>query len=236
MAKYKVFTLNIDEEQKKRFKDALLNGSPLSVALAYARIPAVQYYYYVEVANITRYFKEMEFVRLDDDTIKAGVSFADIRDESKELTSFTNNRNSAIGTYKEPSEKAKLRYKQNRTFKAFADEVYEFITECDNLRAQAVYEHLEVLKKCAGQKNVDTKSSMWFLEKSCPEHFGDTKKIINKIEGNMHNTFTAEGDADKPSLPPIKVEFINPNSTESLNRLKDMENKVIQQTQGKDAA
>ena len=236
MARTKVFTINLDEDQKTKLRNALMAGSPLTVALAYARIPAVQYYYYVEVANISRYFKEMEFVKLDDETIKAGVSFADIRDESQELNSFSNNRNGAISSFKEPSEKAKLRYRNNRTFKAFADEVYDFINECDTLRSEAVLFHLNEIRKSAGKRGVNTQSSQWFLERAVPEHFGKNERITQKIEGNMHQTFSADGDMDKPSLPPIKVEFINPNSNDSLNRLKDMEERVREQVLGKDAA
>ena len=236
MARTKVFTINLTEDQKTKLRNALGAGSPLTVALAYAKIPAVQYYYYVEVANISRYFKEMEFVKLDDETIKAGVSFADIRDESQELNTFSNNRNGGIATYKEPTEKAKLRYRNNRTFKVFADEVYEFINECDTLRSEAVLYHLNEIRKSAGKRGVNTQSSQWFLERAVPEHFGKKDMVTQRIEGNMHQTFSSDGDADKPALPPIKVEFINPNSSESLNRLKEMENKVREQVVGKDAA
>lgn len=236
MARTKVFTINLSDDQKQKFRNALKAGSPLTVALAYARIPAVQYYYYVEVANISRYFKEMEFVKLDDETIKAGVSFADIRDESQELNTFQTNRNGGISTFKEPSEKAKQRYKNNRTFKAFADEVYAFINECDTLRSEAILYHLTEIMKSAGKRGVNTQSSQWFLERAVPEHFGKSERVTQRIEGSMHQTFTAEGDSDKPTLPPIKVEFINPQSKESLDRLKDMEDKVREQVLGKDVA
>ena len=174
--------------------------------------------------------------KLDDETIKAGVSFADIRDESQELNTFSNNRNGGIATYKEPTEKAKLRYRNNRTFKVFADEVYEFINECDTLRSEAVLYHLNEIRKSAGKRGVNTQSSQWFLERAVPEHFGKKDTITQRIEGNMHQTFSSDGDVDKPALPPIKVEFINPNSNDSLNRLKEMENKVKDQVLGKDAA
>ena len=236
MARTKVFTINLTEEQKTKLKQALATGSPLSVALVYAKIPAVQYYYYVEVANIARYYKEMEFVKLDDETIKAGVSFADIRDESQELNTFSNNRNSAIGTNKEPSEKAKLRYRNNRTFKTFCDEVYDFINECDTLRSEAVLFHLQEIKKAAGKRGINTQSSQWFLERTMPEHFGKTEKVTQEIKGSMHQTFNSVGDDDKPALPPIKVEFINPNSNDAMNRLKEMEDKVREQVLGKDVA
>ena len=236
MARTKVFAINLTEDQRTKLKDALMTGSPLTVALTYAKIPAFQYYYYVEVANVARYFKEKEFVLLEEKMIQAGVSFADIRDESQELNTFQTNRNGAIGTFKEPSEKAKLRYKNNRTFKAFADEVYDFINECDTLRSEAILFHLNEIRKAAGKRGINTQSSQWFLERAIPEHFGKSEKVTQKIEGSVHQTFSADGDPDKPALPPIKVEFINPNSTESLNRLKEMEEKVREQFVGKENA
>lgn len=236
MARTKVFAINLSEDQKAKLKNALAAGSPLTVALTYAKIPSVQYYYYVEVANVSRYFKEMEFVKLDDETIKAGVSFADIREESQELNSFSVNRNGGIATFKEPSEKAKQRYRTNRTFKAFADEVYDFINECDTLRSEAVLYHLNEIRKAAGKRGVNTNSSQWFLERAVPEHFGRNDRITQKIESNVHSTFSAEGDLDKPALPPIKVEFINPNANDSVARLKEMEEKIKDQVLGKDAA
>lgn len=236
MARQKTYSINLTEDQKEKLRYALRSGSPLTVALVYAQIPPFQYYYFVEVANIVRYFKEMESVKLYNETIKAGVSFADIREESQDLNSFKVNRNGAIATFKEPSEIAKKRYKENRTFKAFADEVYDFINEMDLLRSEAVVAHLAVIRSSAGKRGVNTTSSQWFLERAIPEHFGKNERVTQRIEGNVHQTFSAEGDIDKPALPPIKVEFINPNNNDSINRLKEMEDKVRQQVLGKDNA
>lgn len=234
MARTKVFKINISDEQKEKLRQALKNGSPLTVALSYARIPVTLYYYYVEVANVSAYFKERELLKYEEEMIKSGVSLADVKQEAEELNSFSVNRNGAINTFKEPSAKAIFRYKNNRTFKNFADEVYDMISEFDNLRSEAVLLHLSTINKSAGKRGVNTTSSQWFLERTMPEHFGRVDKTINKSESQV--TINNEGEPVGQGLPPIKVEFIDPTTEESKNRVREMEKLVHEQLNGKEVA
>lgn len=236
MARQKIFEIKLSEDQKTKLKNALLSGSPLPVALSFARISPVQYYYYVEVANVSRWFKEKEFIKQNDEFIKAGVSFADIREEAAAATTFEKNSNGGINTFKEPTAEAINRYKNNKSFREFADEVYDFIAECDNNRSEAVMFHLAEIRKAAGKRGVNTNSSQWFLERAVPEHFGKNERVTQRIEGSMHQTITQEGDGVEPGLPPVKVQFVSPDTTECKQRVKAMEDLVAEQLRGKDVA
>ena len=236
MARQKVFEIKITNEQKELLRNSLRAGAPLGIALSYAKIPAIQYYYYVEVANVSRYFKDKEFKKLNDEFIKSGVSFGDIQDEAAALNTHFNNPNSSIASYKEPTAEAILRYKNNRSFKEFADEVYDFIQECDNCRSEAVMYHVSQIRSAAGKRGVNTNSSQWFLERAVPDSFGKSERIVNKVEGSLHQTINQEGDPNEPGLPPVKVEFVNPNTKENQDRVKDMEDLVASQLLGKDRA
>lgn len=228
MARTKVYTIKISDEQQEKLKKALRTGSPLTVALAYARIPATQYYYYVEVANISWYFKNLELTKEEESVIHSGITLSDVEKEAKALNTHKVNTNGAINIYKEPNAESILRYKNNRTFKEFCDKVYEFINECDNLRSEAVLYHLTAIHQSVGKKGVNTSASQWFLERTIPEHFGKTEKVTQRIEGDIHQTFSGDDELGE-ALPPIKVEFVDPNTKESKDRVKDMEDLVRDQ-------
>ena len=232
MPRTKTFKINLTDEQIDKFKNALSTGAPLMVALSFAKIPTVTYFYYVDLANISAYFREKEYLKQEDEMIKSGIDLEAVRNESAEFGSQFATLSNALRPYKEPTATSILRYKNNKTFKALCDQVYDLLEECNMLRAGIAIHHLVAIRKAVDKRGVNTQSSQWFLERTMPDYFGRVDKT--RVEANVKN-HTLIGQDETDGLPPIKVEFVDPNTRESKDRVRDMEELVDAQLNGKKA-
>lgn len=233
MPRSKVFKLNLTDNQIDSFKRALKNGSPLMVALAYAKISSTTYFYYVELANIAAYFKEKEAIHLEEQMFQSGIDLESVKNESADFNSDYTSIAGSLRPYREPTATSLVRYKTNKTFKALCDEVYDLLEECDSLRAEIALYHLQEIHNNTCKRGVNTQGSQWFLERTMPDYFGKVDKT--RVEASVKN-HTLIGQDDSNALPPIKVEFIDPNTREAKNRVKDMEDMVAAQLNGKEIA
>ena len=228
MPRPKIYKITISDEQLTKFKSALHSGSPLMVALSYAQIPPAKYFYYVELANISAYFREMEIVKEEEQLTQSGVELSQVRSNAESLST-----ESTLHQLRVPTAQSILRYKNNKGFKDFCDSVYDLLTECDMLRAEITLFHLGQIRKASENRRINAVASQWFLERTMPDYFGRSDKT--KIEGSFNSTSTIIGRDDTNSLPPIKVEFVDPNTKESKDRVREMESKVLDQLNGKQA-
>lgn len=228
MPRQKTYQISLTQDQIDEFQKALHSGSPLSVALSYAKIPPAKYFYYVELANISAYFKEMELVKEEEAMIHSGVELSQVRSSAETFAS-----KASLHELRTPTAESILRYKNNKTFKKFCDDVYDLLSECDKLRAEIALYHLGQIRKASESKRINANASQWFLERTMPDFFGRTDKT--KFEGSLNSNHTIIGQDDTNVLPPIKVEFVDPNTRESQDRVRAMENKVLEQLNGKEA-
>lgn len=233
MARTKVYKINLTDNQINDFKNALHSGCPLMVALSFAKIHPTTYFYYVDLANISAYHREKQMLKEHEEIIKSGVDIEAIKDESKALAGDISSVKNVVRPYREPTGTSILRYQNNKTFAALCDEVYDLLEECDRLRAEVAMFHLREIMKHSGERGVNTVGSQWYLERTMPDYFGRVEKT--KFEGSVKNTMTI-GEDDTDALPPIKVEFVDPNTLENKNRVKDMEDLVNSQILGKSQA
>ena len=205
--KYKRFAT---DEQIDDLKKSLQVGSPLTVALSYAGIPSSVFYYWVHIASIVIYVKEMGDIKDNSEVIKSGVSLVVVQNQSLELNLPKNKKNSSsIYTFVEPTPESIQRYKNVAKFQAYCDDIYKLVKELDKCRSEIVMYHLAKIRESAGKPKANTQSSQWFLERTMPDYFGRDRNDNTDNENN--------------SIPPIKVEYIDPNTKEAQTRIKDME-------------
>lgn len=233
MPRAKVYKINLTEKQITDFKNALHTGCPLMVALSYAKIHPTVYFYYVDIANIAAYYKEQEMIKEEVEMMQSGIEISNVKDNSHEFSGNTNISSESLRPYKIPTPASLLRYKNNKSFAMFCNEVYELLEDCDKLRAEVAMFHLQEIMKHSGKRGVNTTGSQWYLERTMPDYFGKVEK--SRFEGSIKNSMTI-GEDETNVLPPIKVEFVDPNTRESQDRVRDMQEIVEKQLLGKSQA
>jgi hypothetical protein len=213
MAKRKL-EINKTEEELKVLYDSLKTGAPLPLALQRAGISLATYYYWVAIACIVINVKSKEEIEEMEELAKSGVNVSNVRDLAQ-LESAT--KKSSVGVYIEPSAEGLLRYKTSRKFRAFADDCYKIVTECNKLRSDfAVFQLNKIARSTDKKSNINPSGAMWFLERTIPDYFA---KPSDKAKDSEM--------AETSGVPAIEVEFIDPNTSDQRERLLDMESKLL---------
>ncbi len=218
MAKKKLEIKATDEQLDRMYK-ALQAGAPLAIALKSASISVATYYYWVAISSIVVVVKSQEEIEELEELAKSGVSIQNVR-ELAEKESQVSRR--GIGSFIEPSAESILNYKNNRRFKKFADQCYEIISHCDKLRSDFATNQLTTIKLSTLKKNgINPSGAMWWLERNLPDFFakpGDKAK---------------EQESSEPVLvPSVTVEFVDPETSDTQQRLLDMEQQILNDLKG----
>lgn len=212
----KKYSINATEEQIDKLVKSLKLGSPLNIALQYANISATTYYYWVAMYSIVFEAKNQdELKELDAD--KMGLSIESIKDMANESMP---RKKTAMNAYIEPSAESMMQYRNRTSFHAFADQCYQIITMCNEARASAALSHLTSITKSINDKRVNASGSMWFLERTFSEYFSKPNEK-SKEEENI-----------KTPIEGIKVEFVDPGTTEAKKRIKIMEEQILHEQKG----
>lgn len=215
----KRLTINANEEQLDNLYKALGVGTPITIACSMVGISLATYYYWVAIYSVVVYCREQEELEQIEELSKAGISVQEIKDLTAAATQ--GHRKSAVGTYIEPKQESILQYKNSLKFRKFADEVYEIINKCNQIRSKVVVKHLDIITKSTDPKNrLKASGSMWFLERTLADYFGrPSDKVV-------------EEETTPGAIPAIQVEFVDPGDNSSKDRLNEMEQKVLNEMKG----
>ena len=215
----KKLTISATQEQLDTLYKALGVGTPITIACSMVGISLATYYYWVAIYSVVEYCKEQEELETIEELSKAGISVQEIKDMTASATN--GHKKSAIGTYIEPKQESILQYKNSAKFRKFADQVYEIINNCNQIRSKVVVKHLDIITRSTDPKNrLKASGSMWFLERTLADYFGRASdKVIE--EENSAGT-----------IPSIQVEFVDPNNSDTKDRLAEMEQKVLNELKG----
>lgn len=209
------YVINASDDQIANLKKALHVGSPLDVALKYSRISKATFYYWVAIANVVKAAREQEFIRLQEEEVNSGVSMSDVQMCVDNENKANSGAKYTIDAFIQPTKESLMKYRNNKRFKEYADKVYDIINECDSLRSEIVLYHLTAIRDAARQRGGNAVSSQWFLERTMPEFFGRQDTINQNIE--------TKGTAPAP----VVVKFVNPKDAESKDRVKMMEQTIM---------
>lgn len=200
-------------EQLDNLYKALKAGTPIMLALQYAKISRSTFYYWVAMASVVQRVQEQKELEEMEKITQSGVSLQDVRDMAEAAAA---NRRTSVGAFIEPSEETVLQYKNNRKFKKFADYCFEIISECNSIRSGVAVNHLgTIIKSTDKSKRVNASGSMWFLERNYSEFFS---------KPNEKAADTTESDK---IVEKIKVEFVDPDTEETKERVKSMEEDIL---------
>lgn len=214
----KKLEIQASEDQLGRMYNAFKSGAPLSLALAAAGISLATYYYWLAVASIVVTAKSQQELEEIEKLAQSGVNIQQVRDMAM---SQQESRKTALNGYVEPNEESLLRYKNNIKFRKYADQCYAIINECSRLRAEFATGQLNAIKLSTLKKNaINPSGAMWWLERNMPDQFAKPSDKVKEAE-------------DKPGLvPSIEVEFIDPNTDDTKQRLLDIENQILHDMKG----
>lgn len=215
----KKLELNTTPEQLTRLYQALGVGTPLTIACQMVGISIATYYYWVAIYSVVVYCKEQEELEEIEKLSKMGISVQEIKELSAAATQ--GHKKSAIGTFIEPKAESILAYKNSLSFRRFANEVYEIINKCNQIRSEVVVKHLNIINKSTESKNrIKASGSMWFLERTQADYFGRAQdKVI-------------EEESAPGTIPSIQVEYVDPKTRDTEERLKEMEDLVLKEIKG----
>lgn len=205
------------QEQIDTLHSKLSAGAPLELALQSASISMATYCYWVAIASIVITVKDQEEIEEMEELAKSGVSISGVRDMAAALTK---GKRTGVGAFVEPKEESVLLYKNSRRFKKFADQIYEIVRKCNQVRSDYATKQLEAIKVSTLKKNgINPSGAMWWLERNMPDFFA---KPTDKA--------SEEQSTDLGAIPPIEVEFINPDTPTQRDRLHEMEEKILNET------
>lgn len=212
--------INTHIENLNALYEALKKGVPLSVALTNSGISQTTYFYWVTLASIAHTMKsEKEIQELSDllgDEDEINFTRDKIFQETEEY------QNEVITKFVEPKETLCYKYQRDEKFRNLCDEAYQIIKTCDESRCMAIAYHINKVAMDghrSSQGRINARASMWFLERALPTIFG--KKEEEEL---------------KPSRiekKPLKVQFVDPNEKNSLKRVEEMTNELMNVSTGK---
>ncbi len=217
MAKKKL-EIKATEEQLNKLYNSLMAGTPIMLALTYSGISQATYYYWVAIYSIVVAVKTQEEIEEIEQLANSGVSIQQVRDMA---SAALNNKKSAVGTFIEPSQESILQYKNNRKFHNFADKVFEIVKKCNETRSGFAVLQLNTIRKSTSDKKINPSGAMWFLERNFSDFFakpGDKAK---------------DQETEKRYVEPVQVEFIDPETPDTQQRLLDMEQEILNGIKGK---
>jgi len=202
---------NVFKATDKQLEDlyaALKGGAPLLLALEYAQISRATYYYWVAVASVVVETKSQEELEDVEEIVKSGISLQQVREMSESAAA---QKRTSIGTFIEPSAESILQYKNSKTFRKFADKCYEVVCECNKIRSGLALVHLSNIRRSTEKGNrINASGSMWFLERTLSDFFAKpSEKAVEESGRNI--------------VEPVKVEYINPDTDETKERVREME-------------
>lgn len=212
----KKLEITASEEQIDKLVKSLKLGSPLNIALQFAGISPTTYYYWVAMYSIVLEINsqdELESLKAD----KFGVSIETIKDIA--LTNAPKKK-SSMSAYIEPTAESLMQYRNQYQFRVFANKCYDIINKCNEARAGAALSHLQSITKSVNDKRVNASGSMWFLERTFAEFF------------SKPNEKAKEEELNKTPVESVKIEFVEPNSKESKDRIRLMEERILQEQKG----
>ena len=213
-------TLKTTSDQLNKLYNVLSIGTPLTVALASVGISTSTYYYWVAIYSIVVYVKEQRELEEIEKLSQAGVSIQEIKDMT---TSTLGTRKGGIASYIEPKQESVLQYKNNARFRKYANEIYEIVNKCNVIRSEVVVRHLNIIAKSTDAKTkVKASGSMWFLERTQPDLFG---RAVDKVAVEEENSTVTP-------VTSVQVEFIDPNTDTTKDRVREMEDLVVKQLKG----
>lgn len=222
MAKRKL-EIKATEEQLEELYKTLKAGAPLQLALQRVKISIATYYYWVAVSSIVVYCKTQEEIEEMEALANSGVSVQNVRDLA---AAAQRGQKTGIGVYIEPSQKSVLQYKNNRKFAKFADRVHEIVSECDSIRSEfATIQLAKVARSTDKKNNINPSGAMWWLERNLPDFYAKPSDRVKDEE-----------TAAVAGIPAVEVEFIDPETTSSVQRLSDMEEQILKDLKGTGAA
>jgi len=208
----KKLEIKAEQDQIDRMYLALKAGAPLPLALKSAGISATNYYYWVAIASIVVEVKNRQEIHDLEDIAKSGVSLSVVRELA---ANSQGNTRDAISGFIEPTEEGILQYKNNTKFRKFADRCYEIVKECDRLRSDFAIRQLLQIQQSTKDKKINPSGAMWWLERSLPDAFA---KPSDKAK---------ESENTRVATEPIRVEFVDPNTDASRERLIELEREVL---------
>ena len=202
------------QEQIDTLHSKLSAGAPLELALQSASISMATYCYWVAIASIVITVKDQQEIEEMEELAKSGVSISGVRDMA---AAMTKGKRTGVGAFVEPKEESILLYKNSRRFKKFADQIYEIVRKCNQNRSEYASLMIEAVKLSTKKKNgLNPSGAMWWLERNMPDFFA---KPTDKASD--------EQSTDLGAIPPIEVEFINPDTPAQRDRLHEMEEKIL---------
>ena len=211
------------DEQLEKLYDSLEQGAPLILALQYAGISKATYYYWVAVSCVVEQAKSQEELEGVEALVQSGISIQEVRDLSE---SSSRQRRTGIGVWIEPSAESVLNYKNNHKFKKFANKCYDVIQKCGRIRTGTVISHLQNIKKSSNKySGVNASGSMWFLERTLPDFFA---RPSDKVASDQNG--------ESVRVEPVHIEFVDPNSEETKQRVKEMEQDLLAKINGEGRA
>lgn len=209
----------VDDKQLEELYKALRGGAPLLLALQYANISRATYYYWVAMASIVEEAKSQAELEQIEKVLHSGISIQDVKDASEQAAA---QKRTGVGAFIEPSQESLLQYKNSRKFRNFADECYSIVNQCNRIRSEIALEHLEIIK--TSRMKTKASGSMWYLERTMSDFFAKpSEKAIDSGES-------------KPAVEKIRVEYVDPDSKETQDRVKAMEEDLIKAINGEGSA
>jgi len=207
----KKLEINVDQVHIDELKRALKNGAPLVIALQYSGISQATYYYWVAMYSIVKDAKSQDDLE-EYEAEKHGISI----DAVKEMAATnSSSKKTDINAYIEPSAESMLQYRNDLRFKRFADQCYEIVSECNRMRAEAAMNHLITISLSTKDKRVNASGSMWFLERTLSDFFSKPSEKVREEELN------------KVPIEKVQVEFVDPGTKENKDRIKDMDELIL---------
>ena len=197
---------------------ALRAGTPITLALKYAKISIATYYYWVSIASVVKTVQNQTELEELEKLAKSGVSLQEVRDMASAATS---QKRTGIDAFIEPTEESILAYKNSKRFRTFADQCFQIIQECDRVRSEVIITSLATVRESTKDRRTNPSGAMWLLERSMPEYFS---KITDKKEAELD---------EKPMVESVKVEWIDSNTDEQLDRISKLEDEITKGLGGK---
>ena len=214
MAKVKL-EIKATQEQIDTLHKNLSAGAPLEMALESANISIMKYCHWVSIASIVVAVKNQEEIEELEQVAQSGVVLSSIQEMA---SSVTDGKRTGFGKYVQPSQESILRYKNSRKFKKFADQCYDIVSKCNQLRSDFATKQLEAIKVSTLKKNgINPSGAMWWLERNMPDLFAKPSDIEAK-DSQI---------ASQQSVPAIQVEFINPDTQAQRDRLRELEEDIL---------
>ena len=213
----------VKEWQLEKLYETLKKGVPLYVALTNAHIRRSTYFYWLSLASVVHNAEETE----DLWAIKKYVSDEEDIEYVKDVLTNSELMPTEIMTrFIQSKPKTIRKYHNDPSFREFCNKAFEIIMSIDSARSEAIVFHINKVAangQKIGKNKIDAKASMWYLERVLPSIFARKEEVI---------------DENKPLLvekKPIEVVYVNPTENDSLKRIEDMTNEILNVSKGEDA-